>query len=91
MTDQLTTTEKIIAALDELQEIHGIEHLTYEVLGNSRKSFVRCKLRQLEAAGECEYITNPNGGRGHKSIIRRRNRNSPGAPRRDDRKGRQVP
>lgn len=87
-TDHLTTAERIIAALEELQEIHGTEYLTFEVLGNSRKSFVRAKVRQLAQDGECEIIY--GNGRGHKTIYRR-NRNSPGSPRRDDKHKRQIP
>lgn len=88
-TDHLTTAERIILALEELQEIHGIEYLTYEVLGNSDKPFVRCCVRRLAAFGQCEYIPT-KGGPGNKSIIRK-NRNSPGSPRRDDKHKRQIP
>ena len=86
---QLTTTEKIMQALNELQEIHGIEYLTYEVLGRSNPSHVRCSLKALAALDQCEYIPS-KGGRGHKSIIRR-NRNSPGYPSRRDKSKRQIP
>lgn len=79
MTTELTTTERIIMALDELQEIHGTEYLSYEICHNARKSWVIAKVRQLEADGQCEII-HALPGRGRKTIYRR-NRNSPGAPR----------
>ena len=88
MSDQLTVTERIRMALDELIEIHGTEYLSYEILGVSCKPFVRCKLRNLEANGE---ITIQRGnGRGHKNIIRK-NRNSPGSRSNRDNHGRQIP
>lgn len=83
-----TITEKIIAALDELREIHGTEHLTYEVIGASSKAWVRCKLIKLEQHGE--ITIERHNGRGCKNIIRR-NRNSPGYPSRRDKHRRQIP
>lgn len=87
MTDQLTVTERIIQALDELIEIHGTEHLTYEVIGASCKSFVICKLRNLETNGE--IIIQRGNGRGHKNVFRK-NRNSPGCRSDRDKHGRQT-
>ena len=78
-TQTLTVTEKIIAALEELREIHGTEYLTYEVVRASDRHWVRCKLNALEQSG---HITiERHIGRGQKNIIRK-NRNSPGLPRR---------
>lgn len=77
---ELTTTQKIINALDELQEIHGTEYLAYEVIGVSSKTWVRCQVRKLEAAGILTIIRS-RGGWGRRTIYRR-NRNSPGYPRR---------
>ena len=61
MSDQLTTIELIRLALDELIEIHGIEYLSYEIVGAS-KPWVLCKLRMLEANGEISIAR--GGGRG---------------------------
>ncbi len=83
-TDRLTTIERIRLALDELQEIHGMEYLTYEVVGAASKTWIRCQLRRLESDGEI-YVQRSNGGRGQKNIIRKRNRNSPGYPRKVER------
>jgi len=77
MTTELTTVEKILLALDELIEIHGTEHLSYEICHNS-KPWVLAKVRQLRDQGHCQIIH--GNGRGHKTLYRR-NRNSPGAPR----------
>lgn len=87
-TDQLTTIEKIRMALDELQEIHGIQYLTYEICRNHDVAWVRSKLNVLEEQGLCQIVSR-GPGRGRKTIIRK-NRNSPGSPRRE-KGGRQIP
>lgn len=87
MSNTNTTVQKIITALDELQEIRGTEHLLRNVVCIRNKGWVLAKVNALEAAGECVIIRS-NGGRGKKTIYRR-NRNSPGLPRRTTK--RQVP
>lgn len=77
-----------IAILDELDrhggEIHGTEHLAYDLLNCDNKSHVLSLLRRAEEQGDVIIIQSA-GGRGRKTIIRKRNRNSPGQPRRKPR------
>lgn len=61
-------------------EIAGTEHLAYDHLNCSYKNYVTRQLRELESAGEITII-HSNGGRGNKNIIRKKNRNSAGYPR----------
>lgn len=77
------TSPLVLRILDELEarggEIIGIWHLTHDVLGCDNRTRVRRHLNELESIGMIEL--SPLGpGRGHKTGIRR-NRNSPGCPR----------
>lgn len=78
MTSQIS--QLIIIQLDQNDgEIRGTEHLAEDLLGCSDHAWVRRKLSELESADIISIIR--GNGRGHKNIIRR-NRNSPGYPRR---------
>lgn len=68
----------LIALEDHEGEIHGTENLA-ELLLSHDHSWVRRQLNELEALRLIRIIRS-RGGRGHKNIIRR-NRNSPGYPR----------
>lgn len=61
-------------------EIAGTEHLAHDHLNCFDKRYVRSQLRELEDAQEI-LIIHSNGGRGNKNIIRKKNRNSAGYPR----------
>lgn len=75
-----TIKNLILLALEEDKdnEIHGTNHLA-ELLLTENRAWVRSKLRELQRQGVLNII-NSGPGRGRKNIIRR-NRNSPGYPR----------
>lgn len=84
-------TDKILSALEEYQVIYGTDHLAIDILGTQNKSWVICKVNKLAALGELT-VSPTKGGRGRKTIIRRKNRNSPGSPcRTDKQRRRQIP
>ena len=68
--------------IDSIGEIQGTEQIANEFNPNS-KSWIIALLRRLEARGVI-HIIRSSGGRGHKTIYRR-NRNSPGQPRKQPR------
>ena len=61
-------------------ELHGMEHLSIDELDCNNKGWVRQCIQRVEAAGLIEVVRT-RGGRGHKNIIRKKNRNSTGYPR----------
>lgn len=73
-----TIKNLILLALEEDNEIHGTNHLA-ELLLTENRAWVRGKLRELQRQGVLNIIKS-GPGRGRKNIIRR-NRNSPGYPR----------
>lgn len=73
-----TIKNLIMIALEDEDEIHGTENLA-ELLLSHNHTWVRRKLNELEASRLIRIIRT-RGGRGNKNIIRR-NRNSPGYPR----------
>lgn len=73
-----TIKNMILLALEEDDEIYGTNNLAELLLTKERK-WVRAQLRELQQQGFLNIIRN-GPGRGHKNIIRR-NRNSPGLPR----------
>lgn len=73
-----TIKSLILLALEEDDEIYGTNDLAETLLTKERK-WVRITLRGLEQQGLLEIVRN-GPGRGRKNIIRR-NRNSPGYPR----------
>lgn len=74
-----TIKNLILAELENNDdEIFGTENIAQRLLANNH-AWVRRVLDLLEQDGELEIIRT-RGGRGHKNIIRR-NRNSPGYPR----------
>lgn len=75
----MTLKIAIVEELDSQDEIRGTEHMAYDVLGCSNKPWIRILLRQLQADGLVNILRS-RGGRGHKTIYKR-NRNSPGSPR----------
>jgi GTP-sensing pleiotropic transcriptional regulator CodY len=76
----MTIKDTLIQEFTTQGEIMGTEHIIINVTGSSNRSFVVRKLRELESAGMIT-VTRSRGGRGKRSIYRR-NRNSPGYPRR---------
>lgn len=73
-----TIKNLILLALEDDDEIYGTNDLAQTLLTKERK-WVRITLRGLEQQGLLEIVRN-GPGRGRKNIIRR-NRNSPGYPR----------
>lgn len=74
-----TLKNLILIALEEDKEIHGTNNLAELLLTD--RFWLRRQLDQLEQEGLLDIIRPARPGRGHKNIIRR-NRNSPGYPRR---------
>lgn len=75
----MTLKIAIVEELNSQDEIRGTEHMSYGLLGCSNKSWTIKKLRELMDDGLL-LILPSRGGRGHKTIYKR-NRNSPGSPR----------
>ena len=70
---------QIVNVLDECgDEVRGIFHLGYRLMGCNDMHWLRMKLRELETEN---VITIKDNGNGRPKIIKR-NRNSPGYPRR---------
>lgn len=78
MTSQVA--ERILYLVDQQGEIQGVAILA-EAIPCEHPAWVREQLRRLEEAGYLSYIPT-RGGRGNRSVIRKRNRNSPGQSRR---------
>lgn len=70
----------IIAVVANNGMIYGVENLALQLDCHNR-AWLRELLKRLEANKQLE-IVHTNGGRGHKNIIRKFNRNSPGSRRR---------
>jgi len=83
MSAHQTTSVKsaILILLDERGEIQGAENLAFNELGCFNRTHVNSIIRRLEEQG-LVTVSRSYGGRGHKTIIRRRNPNQPGQPRR---------
>ena len=79
-----TIRNLILIIVNDAEEIHGTETLVRilreEFETGHDRAWTREQLAALEASGELE-ILHHGPGRGHKNIIRK-NRNSPGYPRR---------
>lgn len=80
MGHRMTVADRILLIVDADGEVHGTEHLAREILGAHDVGHVRNVIARIEAESAIN-VTRQGPGRGHKNIIRR-NRNSPGAPRR---------
>lgn len=71
----------ILIVLDENGgEVHGTGNLA-EIINTQNITWLRQLVNDLEAKGEI-IVVRTNGGRGHRNIIRKRNMNSAGSPRR---------
>ena len=79
MTQTSQVADVILVIVNERGEIQGVGALAEEI-PCERKTWVLEQLRKLEAEGLISY-TPSKGGRGNRSIIRKRNRNAPGLPR----------
>jgi hypothetical protein len=64
---------------DSTPELHGTEEIAIRFSGVDSKSWILRMLRRLQDKGIITIIPS-RGGRGHKTVYRR-NRNSPGQPR----------
>lgn len=71
----------ILVIVNEQGVIQGVGALADAIPCND-PSWVREQLRRLQANGQLSYLPS-KGGRGHRSVIRKRNRNSPGQPRKN--------
>lgn len=71
--------QSLIDLIDSVGEFLGSADLADAIPADRRE--VRRHLRELDANGQLIYRPTL-GGRGNKSVIRKRNRNQPGLPRR---------